>query len=97
MRDRVGPYELFIAIDCKDYKKAVNVQGVGQFISLARDVGANKGVMVSAKGFSPTARTLARKAGIQLYTPVSASGHEWKVLVTVPALCEVRYVRGFSY
>ncbi|HEX8853934.1 MAG TPA: restriction endonuclease, partial [Pyrinomonadaceae bacterium] len=41
VRKEVRPYELLIVIDCKDYKRPVDVKDVESFIGLTKDVGAN--------------------------------------------------------
>lgn len=97
VRQSVGQYEMFVAIDCKDYNKPVNLKGVEEFMGLVDDIGAHQGVMVSARGFSPKARVRAKGAGIQLYRPVSARDHEWKVLVTIPILCDFRHLRSYAF
>ena len=52
VRQKVGQYEMMIVIDCKDYKKPVDVKGVEEFHGLVDDVGAHKGALVCPKGFS---------------------------------------------
>jgi hypothetical protein len=57
VRENIGQYEIRIIIDCKDYKKPVDVKGVEEFYGLLHDVGAHKGVLVCPKGFSEAAKT----------------------------------------
>jgi hypothetical protein len=49
VRESIGQYDIQIIIDCKDYKKPVDVKGVEEFHGLFRDVGAHKGVLVSVR------------------------------------------------
>lgn len=44
-----------IIIDAKRYNKKVNVKTVESFIGMVKDVGADKGIIVSEKGFSKAA------------------------------------------
>src|SRR5438477_7677989 len=67
IRTRVGQYELFIAIDCKDYRRNINVKDVEEFIGLIKDIGAKKGAMIVAWGFTEAAKNRARDAGVDLY------------------------------
>lgn len=44
-----------IIIDAKRYNKKVNVKTVESFIGMVKDIGADKGIIVSEKGFSKAA------------------------------------------
>ena len=96
VRMKAGQYDLFVAIDCKDYNRKVDVKAVEEFIGLAKDVGANKGAMIGSRGFTDAAKTRARDAGIDLYTLVDAEAHEWQAYVTIPALVEDVSINTFS-
>ena len=96
IRQQVGQYELVIVMDCKDWKRPIDVNGVGQFIELVKDVRANKGVMVAATGFSGPAKTRAQKAGIDLYRVVDPGDHDWKAYVTIPAVADLRKPETFQ-
>lgn len=86
----IGQFSMFIVIDCKDYKKPVDVKGVEEFVGLVRDVRAHQGCLVSAMGFSQSARKRARRANIALYRPVDTAPHKWQARVSMPVLCEFR-------
>jgi hypothetical protein len=86
VRQKVAQFGIFVAIDCKDYGRPVDVKDVEAFAGLLEDVGANKGAMVGAKGFTATAKTLAKAKGIDLYRLLESGHVEWAGLVTVPAL-----------
>lgn len=47
VRQKIGQYDITIAIDCKDYAQPVDVKGVEEFRGLVADIGANKGAMVA--------------------------------------------------
>jgi Restriction endonuclease len=91
IRRKIGQFELLIAVECKDYRRVLHIKDVESFAGLLEDVGANKGAMVSAKGYSKTAVRLARRKGIDLYRLVDTDSVEWKSYVTVP--CVVRNLR----
>ena len=96
VHERVGQYDINIIIDCKDYKKPVDVKGVEEFAGLLDDVGAQKGVLVCPVGFSDTAKTRAAGLQIDLYSPVDTDLHKWQVSPTIPALCDFR-VAAFAF
>lgn len=86
----IGQFSMFIVIDCKDYKKPVDVKGVEEFIGLVKDVRAHQGCLVSTRGFSQSAKKRARRANIVLYRPIDTAPHKWQTKVSMPVLCEFR-------
>ena len=90
MKQKIGQFEMLIVIDCKDYKVKVDTKGVEEFKGLVDDVGAHKGVLVSAKGFTPAAHKTAERHQIDLYRPVDTGNHKWRVKASIPVLCEHR-------
>jgi restriction endonuclease Mrr len=67
IRTKVGQFDIFIALDCKDYNKPVAVKTVEEFSGLLEDIQATKGGIVSYHGFSDTAKKKAELKGIDLY------------------------------
>lgn len=51
----LGGFELRIAVDCKCYKRKVNVNDVERFLGMLDDVRVSKGVLMTTKGYSKTA------------------------------------------
>jgi hypothetical protein len=90
VQEKIGQYEIKIIIDCKDYKRPVDVKGVEEFDGLLRDVGAQKGVLVCPKGFTDTAKKRAEGLQIDLYSPIDTDPHKWQARITIPALCDFR-------
>lgn len=96
IRKTVGQYNLLIVIDCKDYKRPVDVKDVEEFMGLAEDVAANKAAMIGAMGFTEAAKTRAEKAGIDLHRIIDTAPHEWQMYVTMPTLVDYREFSSFS-
>ncbi|RVU36189.1 restriction endonuclease [Hwanghaeella grinnelliae] len=90
VKDRIGQYEVEIVIDCKDYKRPVDVKGVEEFNGLVQDVGAHKGVLVCPVGFSEAAKTRAEGLQISLYSPVDTDEHKWTASVMMQTVCDFR-------
>lgn len=87
----VGQFPIRIVVDCKDYKVPVDVKGVEEFYGLVRDVQAHQGSLVSAKGFSKAAKTLAKRRNIALYSLVDTAPHKWQSSgVAIPVICDFR-------
>jgi hypothetical protein len=95
VRHNVGQYNIFVAIDCKDYAAPVDVKGVEEFAGLVEDVRANKGAMVAAHGFTEAAKRRAADMGLDLYTLVDAEQHDWQSYVTIPVVCDFRSMDNY--
>ncbi|MEZ7496598.1 restriction endonuclease [Leeuwenhoekiella aequorea] len=55
IREKVGNEYFITIVDCKFYNKKVNVKSVEEFISMADDIGADYGLMVTERGYSSSA------------------------------------------
>jgi len=97
VRQKIGQYDILIVIDCKDYRVPVDVPDVGSFITLVKDVHANKGAMVAANGFTDAAKRLGEKAALDLYRLVDAEAHDWQTYVSIPVLCDFRGIKSFQF
>jgi hypothetical protein len=86
IRTKVAQFELLIVIECKDYGRPLDVKDVEQFIGLVQDVGAHRAAMVSAKGYTSTARAKARMAQIDIYTVVDTGDHPWRRSISLPSV-----------
>ena len=97
VRTRAGQFDLLVVIDCKDYQIKVDVKDVEAFIGLAKDVGANKGALVSSMGYTPAAKTIASNAGLSLFTLVDAESEDWPAFVSMSVLIDMRAIESMSY
>jgi hypothetical protein len=86
IRSKAGQFTFLVVIDCKDYGRPLDVKDVEEFIGMAQDVGAHRAALVSAKGYSETAKARAKMAQVDLYTVVDTGDHPWRMNVSVPAL-----------
>jgi len=97
IRQNVGQYSLFIAIDCKDYKDPVDINTIEEFMGKLKDIGANKGAIVSASGFTDGAKKIAINAGIDLYRLVDTDKHDWRAYVEMPVLCDFGNIKRYQF
>jgi hypothetical protein len=86
IRGQINQYPILIVVECRDEARPVDVGEMGAFASVVRDVRANKGVMISASGFTPAAIELARVHGITTKTYLDTENIDWKTEVTIPVL-----------
>lgn len=63
IEDTIAGFHLRIAIDAKHRGKRIDVTDVEAFIGYCADVGANKGVLISPKGYTPAAASRVHNDG----------------------------------
>jgi hypothetical protein len=88
MRGRVGPLEILTIIECKDTNSVITVQEVDALHSKMQDVGAQKAVLVTHRGFSGTAKKKAARLGISLCTAQEARHARWPLRESVPFIID---------
>ena len=88
IKKRVGQFDLLVVIDCKDHSGPIDIKDVEAFIGLVQDVGAHKGALVSANGYSKAAKKRAAQAGIEVYRAIDTGDHDWRAEVALPTVIE---------
>ena len=76
--------ECLTIVQARDRKSPADVNTVGEFASVVRDVRATGGVLVCNGGFTKRAHTYANNLGIRLYNLHDATSHHWSRELTVP-------------
>jgi hypothetical protein len=97
IRQKIGNYDILIVVDCKDYNKPVDVNDVEDFCGLVEDVKAQKGAMISSRGFTQAAKNVATNKAIDLYKLIDAEQSDWLGYVSIPFLCEDIRVKSYSF
>lgn len=95
--EAVAQYKIRVVIDCKDYQVPVDVKGVEEFMGLVEDVGANKGAMIAAKGFTEAAKKRAKDAGIDLYRLIDTASTKWSAYISLPCVITDQMIESFSF
>jgi hypothetical protein len=86
LRSRIGQYEFFCIIECKDWKTKVDIDTIRAFQSKVEDVQAMQGVIVSTKGFTSEAQKFADSHNIRLYELVDAESENWREAALIPII-----------
>ena len=68
IRGCVGTHDILVVIECRDRKTKQGVEWIEQISEKTRDIGANKVIAVSSKGFTASAINKAKVKNIDLYT-----------------------------
>lgn len=94
---KIGQFDVSIVIDCKDYKKPVDIKEVEAFIPMIEDLSATKGAIISGSGFTQGAIQRARDAGVDTYSLVATGDHPWAKLLSIPALVRDLSLTNYSF
>jgi hypothetical protein len=81
---KVGPYDVRLLVECKDWAATVGVDVVREVIEKAIDVDAHRAVIVCRAGFSNDAIQLARHRGVVLHTIADAEREDWASIGVYP-------------
>jgi len=93
----VAQYPIVIVMECKDYKRPVDVKEVEAFATKLRDVKANKGALVSGKGFTSMALEVAERYGIDVFRFIDTQSTNWKAYASIPAAVEQIALRAVQF
>lgn len=86
IRWRSGDDEYLTIVQARDKKRPADINTVGEFLSVMRDVGASGGALVCRGGFTKSAHTYAKNRGVALYNLHDASSVAWSRKLTIPIL-----------
>ncbi len=80
IRQNVGLYPVLIVIECRKYRRPVDIEKVEAFAKKLEDLGSPQGVMISPSGFDAGARAIAKQNFIRLLTYREAEALDWQGL-----------------
>jgi hypothetical protein len=84
IRYKVAQIDMLIAVQAKDWKNKADVNVVGAFVAVLRDIRAQKGILICKSGFTKAAKDYAKRERIELY-----SAHDninWPVEINIPVV-----------
>ena len=86
IRYRVAEYDMLLVVDCKDCSDPLDVADMEAFKDLAKDVRANRAVMISKGGYTAAAIEMAHSAGIETHAFSDTGNSEWHSDLSIPIL-----------
>ena len=86
LRLNVAGHDVLIVVQAKDLKRPADVNVVGEFLSVIKDVQAAKGVLICSSGFTAKALEYAATCGIDLCSVHDASHPKWALNLLLPLL-----------
>ncbi|MCR9232513.1 MAG: restriction endonuclease [bacterium] len=75
-----------IIIQAKTNTRPLDVNTVGEFATVIKDVRASKGVLICNAGFSKSAQDLANSLGIELCSAHDAKNKDWSTTLRLPVI-----------
>lgn len=86
IRSKIGIHDILIIVQGKKHKKRADLNIVGEFASVIKDVQASKGVLICNAGFTKNAKEYASKLKIDLCTVHDATIKNWQTEIQIPVL-----------
>lgn len=86
IRATVAGHDLLIVVQAKNYRRPADVNVIGTFASVVKDVRASKGVLICNAGFTRRAKDYARNIGIDLCSLHDAQSRNWSLDIKLPLL-----------
>lgn len=78
--------EVLTIVQARNRNTPADINSVGEFASVVRDVQAQKGILVCRSGFTETAKTYARNIGIELLNLHDGESRDWNLDIRLPIL-----------
>lgn len=97
VRENVGQFEILVILECRDLARPVDLPQVEAFVQKVRDVRANKGAVVSARGFTDGAMQLANHHCIDVFGAIDTKSTDWKTYVSLPSLLIRHFIKSVSF
>lgn len=78
--------DILVIVQAKDYKSKADINVVGAFAQVIKDVRASKGVLICNKGFTSGAIKLAQNLFIDIFTAHDINEPNWSIDYKMPVL-----------
>jgi len=86
IRAKIDDHDVLEIIQLKNWTKKANVNTVGEFASVVKDVHATSGILICKSGFTPKAKNYAKNIGIKLLNLHDAESKDWDQEIKIPVL-----------
>ncbi len=96
IRGEVVGTDILYITQAKNHARPADVNVIGAFSAVIKDVGASKGFLICAAGFTATTRDYARNLGIELLTLEDINSRRWKAVIEIPVAL-IKYDIGFNF
>lgn len=91
--EKVGITNIFIAVECKDLTRPVEIKDIEAFVTVLNDIGAHKGIVISSNGFTEGAINTAKRFDIDLHRLFDEEATSIDLIIP----CSIEYKRVTTY
>lgn len=88
----VESQQFLYIVQCKDWKKPVDIKVLGEFSAVIQDVQASKGFLLCTSGFARSNHKYALTLGIELITIEDIKSDKWTTDIRIPVV----YIRKIN-
>jgi len=86
IRAKIEDHSVLEIIQLKNWTKKANINTVGEFVSVVKDVRATSGILICKGGFTVQAKKYAKNMGITLLNLHDAESKDWNQEIKIPVL-----------
>ncbi|NQU30067.1 MAG: restriction endonuclease [Anaerolineae bacterium] len=86
IRFREAGCDFLVIVQAKTNSRPLDVNTVGEFASVIKDVRASKGVLICNAGFTKAAQTFAKSIGMDLCSAHDAESKDWRTTLRIPII-----------
>jgi hypothetical protein len=86
IRYKLADADILMIVQAKDWKNKADKNVVGSFVSVIRDVRADKGILICKSGFTQNAIDYAKKERIEIYSAHAATNKNWATEILLPVI-----------
>lgn len=87
IRGKVEDVDLLFIVQAKDYgNHKADINTIGTFSSVIKDIGASKGFLVCSSGFAKSNSAYAKTLGIELLSVEDIESNKWKATIGIPVI-----------
>jgi Restriction endonuclease len=97
IRSKIAIADILVIVQAKDYKNKADVNVIGDFVTIIRDVRAHKGIIICNSGFTKKATEYAKREGIELYSAHSAVNKRWDIELKIPIVMAIPQINFDSH
>jgi len=77
-------FDVLFLVQCKDHNRPADINIIGEFSSVIKDLGAQKGYLICKSGFAKTIHQYAKTVGIELITVEDINSEKWTTQIELP-------------
>ncbi|KRT13298.1 hypothetical protein ASU31_25130 [Pedobacter ginsenosidimutans] len=86
IRHTIAGHQILMIIQAKKLKRPADINVVGEFSAVIRDVQASKGILICHSGFTKSAKITAAELKIDLCSAHDASKLDWQKEIQIPVI-----------